>query len=121
MTWSNPKIGYGFGTAYALFALVCMSRMSGDPIGLLDPVGMLFALWVLSPIALVTWLQAKSKLWWFALLPSGALGVLAFYDMAFRSSSSTAALGLIFVPFYQWVLVGIGGIVVLLAGKNELD
>jgi hypothetical protein len=31
----------------------------------------------------------------------------AYYDAFFRSKSSTAALTLVFIPFYQWLAIGL--------------
>jgi hypothetical protein len=96
------KLGYAIAATYAVVIAVCLAKMSGNAASFFDPVGLLFLVWALSPVAVVAWFQGDHKPWWAALVPLTAFGTLAFYDMAFRPGSSTAALGVIFIPIYQW-------------------
>jgi hypothetical protein len=109
----HAKWGYALGAIYAAFVVVCMTTMAGGMASFLNPFGLLFLVWVLLPIVLVAWLQGKSKLWWIPLFPTAILGAFAMYDMAFHPASSTAALGLIFFPLYQWAFIGIVGFVIM--------
>jgi hypothetical protein len=75
--------------------------------------GLPFALWVIGP-AVVPCLIAnhKSQRWlsitmFLYLVVSSIFSGFAYYDAFFRSKSSTAALTLVFIPFYQWLAVAL--------------
>ena len=95
--------------AFVLGALVCYT---GEPGHLRWWMGALpFALWVIGP-AVAPCLIAKhnSRPWlsitmFLYLAVSSLFSGFAYYDAFFRSKSSTAALTLVFIPFYQWLTI----------------
>ena len=72
-----------------------------------------FALWVMGPEVVPCLIaNRKSRLWFFItmflyLAVSSIFSGFAYYDAFFRSKSSTAALTLVFIPFYQWLALAL--------------
>ena len=89
-----------------LFLLYVMYRMSMGGI-LTDPLSWLFAIWAVAPVLFVAWRGLENRVWLIALLPLILFGIYEAYGMGFVSTSSTTALGLIFLPLFQWAFVGI--------------
>lgn len=79
-----------------------------------------FGLWVIGPaVAPCLIANHKSRPWFVItmllyLAVSSIVSGFAYYDAFFRSKSSTAALTLVFVPFYQWL--GIAFLLLLCSG-----
>lgn len=100
--------------ALVAFVLGALVFYAGEPSHLRWWMGGLpFALWVIGP-AVVPCLIAnhKSQRWlsitmFLYLVVSSIFSGFAYYDAFFRSKSSTAALTLVFIPFYQWLAVAL--------------
>ena len=97
--------------AFALGALVVYAGEPSHPgwwMGALP-----FALWVIGPaVAPCLIANHKSRPWlaitmFLYLAVSSVVSGFAYYDAFFRSKSSTAALTLVFIPFYQWLAIAL--------------
>jgi len=107
--------------------LVALMLHAGDP-GNPDWWGYAapFALWVCGP-AIAPWLIARRwprrivvRAMVGFLLVSSALAALAYWDAFFRSTSSTAALVLVFVPLWQWLgLAAVAVVALVLASRTS--
>ena len=104
------KLGLVAAALYVLFFLYVMFHMSMGGI-LTDPISWLFAMWAVAPVVFVAWRGSKNRFWLCALLPLLLFGIYMGYVMGFVSTSSTTALGLIFLPLFQWAFVGVALIV----------
>lgn len=95
-------------------ALTALLLYLGDPGDAMWWLGAIpFWLWVVGP-TWATYLLARRNpvptyVWPLAgfLLVSNLLSALIYHDAFFRSSSSTAALALIFIPLYCWIGLGL--------------
>ena len=71
------------------------------------------ALWVIGPAVTPCLVASRRSPPWFViamlayLAVSSLLSGLAYADAFFRSTSSTAALTLVFIPLYQWVALAV--------------
>ena len=108
------KFAVATAAVHTFFLLLVMYRMSAG--GLLkDPIAWVIAGWVIAPTAFVAWRACYSKVWAIALFPMIIFGTYEAYIMGYVSTSSTTAIGLLFLPFYEWAFAGIIGVVKLLA------
>ena len=101
---------------HVLFLLFVMYHMSGGGL-ITDPVEWVLAIWAIAPTGFVGWRALSSKVWAAALVPIILLGTYEAYVMGFDSTSSTAVLGWLFLPIYEWVFIGLVGIIRVLAKK----
>lgn len=97
--------------AFGLAALVFYAGEPGCPgwwIGALP-----FALWVIGPAVAPCLIANHKSRQWFSITMflyfavSSIFSGFAYYDAFFRSKSSTAALTLVFIPFYQWLAIAL--------------
>jgi len=97
--------------AVALAALIVYAGEPGRPgwwIGALP-----FALWVIGPAVAPGLIANRKSRPWLSiamllyLAVSSIVSGFAYYDAFFRSKSSTAALVLVFIPFYQWLAIAL--------------
>jgi hypothetical protein len=100
--------------ATVAFGLAALVFYAGEPSHLRWWIGTLpFALWVIGPaVAPCLIANRKSQQWFFItmflyLVVSSIFSGFAYYDAFFRSKSSTAALTLVFIPFYQWLAIAL--------------
>ena len=91
--------------AYGIFLLFVMDRMAAG-ISLISPPTLILLLLAISPVAYVAYLGLTSRVWLLTLIPLLLYGAYATFSMGFVSTSSTSALGLIFIPMIQWAFVG---------------
>jgi hypothetical protein len=87
---------------------------TGEPSHLGWWIGALpFALWVIGPAVAPCLIANHKSRQWFSvtmflyLAVSSIFSGFFYYDAFFRSKSSTAALTLVFIPFYQWLAIGL--------------
>lgn len=72
-----------------------------------------FALWVIGPAVAPCLIANHKSRQWFSITMflyfavSSIFSGFAYYDAFFRSKSSTAALTLVFIPFYQWLAIAL--------------
>jgi len=97
--------------AFVLGALVVYAGEPSRPgwwIGALP-----FALWVIGPAVAPCLIANHKSRQWFSITMflyfavSSIFSGFAYYDAFFRSKSSTAALTLVFIPFYQWLAIAL--------------
>ncbi|MDR5729580.1 MAG: hypothetical protein RB191_19360 [Terriglobia bacterium] len=100
--------------ATVAFGLVAFVLYAGEPsrpgwwIG-----GLPFVLWVIGPAVAPCLIANHKSRQWFSITMflyfavSSILSGFAYYDAFFRSKSSTAALTLVFIPFYQWLALAL--------------
>jgi len=97
--------------AFGLAALVFYAGVPSRPgwwIGALP-----FALWVIGPAVAPCLIANHKSRQWFSITMFLYFAVFsifsgfAYYDAFFRSKSSTAALTLVFIPFYQWLAIAL--------------
>lgn len=100
--------------ATVAFALAALIVYAGEPsrpgwwIGALP-----FALWVIGPAVAPCLIATRKSRPWLSitmlvyLAVSSIVSGFAYYDAFFLSKSSTAALTLIFIPFYQWLAIAL--------------
>ncbi len=100
--------------ATAAFGLAALIVYAGEPsrpgwwIGALP-----FALWVIGPAVAPCLIANHKSRQWFSIMMflyfavSSIFSAFAYYDAFFRSKSSTAALTLVFIPFYQWLAIAL--------------
>jgi hypothetical protein len=100
--------------AAAAFSLAALVFYAGEPsrpgwwIGALP-----FALWVIGPAVAPCLIANHKSRPWFSiamflyLAVSSIVSGFAYYDAFFLSKSSTAALTLVFIPFYQWLAIAL--------------
>ena len=100
------RFAVGASVLHLLFLLYVMHRMSGGGF-LTELAGWIFAGWAVSPIIFVTWRLSHAPIWIAALLPMILIGTYEAYVMGFVSTSSTTALGFVFLPAYEWVFIAV--------------
>ena len=105
--------------AYAGLVFTAMMRMAADSFFLADPAGIGFFLFALSPVAFAAWRLTHDLRWLYVLLPVIGFGLWGIYDMAFVSTSSTAAIGWFVLPIYQWAGVAVGGLLLWLVSRGR--
>ena len=110
------KIGVAVAVLHILFLLFVMHRMSGGEL-VTDPIGWVFAAWAIAPTGFIARQIKTAKIWLLALVPIVLFGSYEAYIMGFVSKSSTTALGLIFLPIYEWVFIGFFGLIMLVWKK----
>jgi hypothetical protein len=100
--------------ALVAFVLGALLFYTGEPSHLGWWIGALpFALWVIGPAVAPCLIANHKSRPWFAitmflyLVVSSIYSGFAYYDAFFRSKSSTAALVLVFIPFYQWLTIAL--------------
>jgi hypothetical protein len=101
-------------TMVTVIALVALMLYAGSPTDLWWWAGALpLGLWVIGPAAAPYLLAARRSRRWFSitmllyLAASSSLSGVAYDAAFFRSSSSTAALVMVFVPLYQWLALAL--------------
>ena len=110
------KIGVVLAILHILFLLFVMHRMSGGEL-ITDPIGLVFAAWAIAPTGFVARQIKTARIWVLALVPIILFGTYEAYIMGFVSKSSTTALGLIFLPIYEWFFIGCFGLILLVWKK----
>ena len=95
---------------FIVFQITVMAHMAGGIGNLMKPTELFIGLWVVSPIAFLIWRLNNSLFWLVALLPIIVIGTFEFDNMGYRSNSSTAAIGLFYLPLYAWILIGLVGV-----------
>jgi uncharacterized Tic20 family protein len=100
--------------ALVAFVLGALVFYAGEPSHLRWWMGGLpFALWVIGPAVVPCLIANHKSQQWFSitmflyLAVSSIFSGFAYYDAFFRSKSSTAALTLVFIPFYQWLAIAL--------------
>lgn len=100
--------------ALVAFVLGALVFYTGEPSHLRWWIGALpFALWVIGPAVAPCLIANHKSQQWFSitmflyLAVSSIFSGFAYYDAFFRSKSSTAALTLVFIPFYQWLAIAL--------------
>jgi hypothetical protein len=103
-------------TLAALIGLMVYAGTPADPEWWLRAIP--FAVWIIGPTltayGLSRWFKHRP---WFVyamaafLTVFAALSVAAYYDAFFVSKSSTAALAMVMVPFFQWAALVVIGII----------
>ena len=100
--------------ALVAFVLGALVFYAGEPSHLRWWMGGLpFALWVIGPAVVPCLIANYKSQQWFSitmflyLAVSSIFSGFAYYDAFFRSKSSTAALTLVFIPFYQWLAIAL--------------
>jgi uncharacterized Tic20 family protein len=100
--------------ALVAFVLGALVFYAGEPNHLRWWIGGLpFALWVIGPAVAPCLIASHKPQQWFSitmflyLSVSSILSGFVYYDAFFRSKSSTAALTLVFIPFYQWLAIAL--------------
>jgi hypothetical protein len=100
--------------ALVAFVLGALVFYTGEPSNLRWWIGALpFALWVIGPAVAPCLIANHKSRQWFSitmflyLAVSSIFSGFAYYDAFFRSKSSTAALTLVFIPFYQWLAIAL--------------
>lgn len=104
---SKRILAIGVAVLHIIFLLSVLVYMAGGLHRFFHPASLAIGFWAISPVVFLAWRINESFLWLIALVPFIIFGSYAVYDMAFGADSSTAALGWIFIPFYQWVFIGI--------------
>ena len=104
------KLAAAAAILHALFLLFVMYHMSGGEL-ITDPIVWALAIWAIAPTGFVGWRALSSKVWAAALVPIILWGTHAAYDIGFVSTNSTTALGWLFLPIYEWVFIGLVGII----------
>jgi hypothetical protein len=96
------------------FVLSALVFYAGEPSQLEWWTGALpFALWVIGPAVTPCLLATHKSPRWFRiamllyLAISSIVSGFAYHDAFFRSKSSTAALTLVVLPFYEWLAIAI--------------
>jgi hypothetical protein len=112
-------------------ALIALVLHAGEPADLSWwPIAIPFTAWIVGPAVIPYFLARRIKRRWFVCLMlvflalSSAGSAFLYYQAFVVSTSSTAALVMIFVPLYQWIAlacVGLlsGGAVKLLTRRSS--
>jgi hypothetical protein len=98
------KAGIGMAVA-AVLVRFSIFISPADLSDLLNPFMAIVIAWVLSPIVLLGCLVSRSAYWLVGLLPIAVIGNMLAYGIMTDTSSSTAALGWLFLPFYEWAFI----------------
>lgn len=98
--------------------LVCLILYAGDPTALSWwAFAAPFALWIIGP-AITPWVIAWRRrqfvitaIMLVFIAASSLISGLVYYDAFFRSTSSTSALVMIFIPLYQWIALAVVSVI----------